>query len=138
MTIDLTLIPSVREFMGYDLNVPYFDSGPPRPLTPAPLREYAGEKNADPSNSINPAPRPKIPLPTFRVRQAQTTTRVWDGQTVVLSLPVSSEPRTKPNIRFTRTGKTCLVFVTPVLIDPAGNRLHDESAMPFIEQTVPQ
>jgi hypothetical protein len=43
VSIDMTLVATVREFRGYDLLRGYFDSGPPRPLTPAPLRDYAGE-----------------------------------------------------------------------------------------------
>ncbi|HKQ40301.1 MAG TPA: M56 family metallopeptidase [Verrucomicrobiae bacterium] len=137
MTIDLTLITTVREFMGYDLKMPYFDSGPPRPLTPAPLREYAGE-NANANTSASPVLGQKIPLPVFRLRQAQTKTPVWDGQTVVLGLPVSAGRSAKPNLRFARSGKRCFLLVTPVLIDPAGNALHNESTLPFVEQTVPR
>jgi type II secretory pathway component GspD/PulD (secretin) len=43
LSIDMTLIAAIREFRGYDLSRGYFDSGPPRPLTPPPLRDYAGE-----------------------------------------------------------------------------------------------
>jgi len=146
MSIQMKLISTIREFLGYEFEQQsYFDSGPPRPLTPAPLREYAGEKNENPINPIidpvSPSPgrlAMKTPRPHFRQRQAETTARVWDGQTVVLRLQVSAGFSPKRNIKFTSSGKTCFLFVTPTMIDPAGNRLHDESTMPFIEQTVPQ
>jgi type II secretory pathway component GspD/PulD (secretin) len=139
VSIELKLISTIREFIGYDLEQKYFDSGPPKPLTPVPLREYARENNATPGGPMKSYPRPNItPLPIFRLRQAQTTARVWDGQTVVLKLSVRAAPLPKPNIKFTPSGKTCFLFVTPTLIDPAGNRLHEESTLPFVEQTVPE
>jgi len=33
--------------------------------------------------------------------------------------------------------KNLLIFVTPLLIDPAGNRLHSEDEMPFAQSGVP-
>jgi general secretion pathway protein D len=79
---------------------------------------------------------------------------VWDGQTVVLGgllaetistikdqvpmlgdLPLvgklfrsESKNTTKGNL---------LIFVTPLLIDPAGNRLHTDEEMPFAQAGVP-
>lgn len=137
VTINLKLISSIREFIGYDLEPRYFDSGRPKPLTPAPLREYTREGSTN-ANNLNTTPVPNTPLPTFRLRQAETITRLWDRQTVVLSLPPRADPAAKPNMRFARKGKTCLLFVTPTMIDPAGNALHDESKLPIIEQTVPR
>ena len=33
--------------------------------------------------------------------------------------------------------KNLLIFVTPTLIDPAGNRLHTEDEMPFAQSAIP-
>jgi type II secretory pathway component GspD/PulD (secretin) len=33
--------------------------------------------------------------------------------------------------------KNLLIFVTPMLIDPAGNRLHTEDEMPFAQSAIP-
>jgi general secretion pathway protein D len=33
--------------------------------------------------------------------------------------------------------KNLLIFVTPLLIDPAGNRLHSEDEMPFAQSAIP-
>ena len=33
--------------------------------------------------------------------------------------------------------KNLLIFVTPMLIDPAGNRLHTEDEMPFAQTGIP-
>jgi hypothetical protein len=30
-----------------------------------------------------------------------------------------------------------MIFVTPTIIDPAGNRVHSEEEMPFAHRTVP-
>jgi hypothetical protein len=30
-----------------------------------------------------------------------------------------------------------MIFVTPMLIDPAGNRLHTEDEMPFAQSAIP-
>jgi len=140
ITIDLKLVSTIREFIGYDLKQPYIDSGPPRPLTPAPIREYLRQTNAsisNPSGGDQESTVP-LPLPTFRLRQAQTTTSVWDGQTVVLAMEVMAPPVQNPNLRFTRSAKTCFLMVTPILIDPAGNRIHEEADLPFAEQSVPK
>ena len=61
-TLNLTLIPSLTEFNGYDT---------------APAITFGGNAN-------NLAVLPVI-LPDFTVRQVITTVNVWDGQTVVQS-----------------------------------------------------
>ncbi|HON09031.1 MAG TPA: hypothetical protein PLW02_13120, partial [Verrucomicrobiota bacterium] len=33
--------------------------------------------------------------------------------------------------------KNLLIFVTPTLIDPAGNRLHSDDEMPFAQSSIP-
>jgi type II secretory pathway component GspD/PulD (secretin) len=33
--------------------------------------------------------------------------------------------------------KNLVIFVTPTLIDPAGNRLHSEAEMPFAQHSIP-
>jgi beta-lactamase regulating signal transducer with metallopeptidase domain len=137
VSIELKLISTIREFIGYDFEQRHHDSGPPRPLTPAPIREYLGQTNASVSNPVGGSIESMTPLPTFRVRQAEATTRVWDGQTVVLAMQVQVPSVKNPNLRFERSAKSCLLLVTPVLIDPAGNRVHEEANLPFAEQTVP-
>ena len=57
---------------------------------------------------------------------------------MVLYLRPKKDPSASPNIKYTPSGKTCFLFVTPVLIDPAGNRLNNEDALPYIEQTIPK
>ena len=79
---------------------------------------------------------------------------VWDGQTVVLGGLLSETVTTiKDQIPmlgdlplvgtfFRSESKTTskdnlLIFVTPMLIDPAGNRLHSEDEMPFAQTGIP-
>lgn len=132
-TVNLTLIPTLTEFAGYD---------DPKSELPA---SGAGLQNAILVPTV---------LPRFRVRQVTTTVNVWDGQTVVLGGLVSdSVIRTKDKVpvlgdvpvlgRFFRSEyhstqkKHLMIFVTPTLIDPAGNRLHSDDEMPFARNSFP-
>jgi general secretion pathway protein D len=84
-----------------------------------------------------------------------TSVQVWDGQTVVLGglasetvstlkdkVPVLGDlPLLGKLFRSeskTTKKKKLLVFITPTLIDPAGNRIHSEDEMPFTRDNVPQ
>jgi general secretion pathway protein D len=94
------------------------------------------------------------PQPKFRVGQMCTNVRVWDGQTVVLGGLLSETVATiKDQVPMlgdlpllgwlfrseskTIQKKNLLVFVTPTLIDPAGNRVHSEEDLPFTRAAVP-
>src|SRR5207248_4397381 len=101
-----------------------------------------------PANGNNPnALTQPIPLPKFRLRQVATSCMVWDGQTVVLGgLIAENVQKQKDKVpvlgdlpffgRFFRSEsniaskKNLVIFVTPRLIDPAGNPLHSEEEMP--------
>jgi general secretion pathway protein D len=132
-TINLTLIPTVTEFSGYD------DPG-------SVLTGVSGL----PSGTV------LVPtvLPHFTVRQVVSTVNVWDGQTVVLGGLLSENVQTlKDQVPMlgdlplvgrlfrseskTTQKKNLLIFVTPLLIDPAGNRLHTEDEMPFAQSAIP-
>src|ERR1035441_152318 len=93
-------------------------------------------------------------LPRFTVRQVVSTVNVWDGQTVVLGGLLAENVQTLKNQitmlgdlplvgrLFRNESKTTqksnlLIFVTPLLIDPAGNRLHTEDEMPFAQTAIP-
>jgi general secretion pathway protein D len=94
------------------------------------------------------------PLPSFRVRQVVTSATVWDGQTIVLGgLIAENVTKTKDKVpvlgdipflgrlfrsESTRAEKKNLViFVTPTIIDPAGNRIFDKENPPYDPNTVP-
>ena len=70
-TINLTLIPSLTEFNGYD--------------TPPSAASFTGSVGG-----LNVVQLPTV-LPDFTVRQVVTTVNVWDGQTVVLGGLISSQ-----------------------------------------------
>ena len=131
-TINLTLIPTLTEFVGYD--------NPSEVLAAGAL----------PQGTV------LVPtvLPRFRVRQVVTTVNVWDGQTVVLGGLISENVSTiKDKVpilgdlpvlgRLFRSEskntskKNLMIFVTPTMIDPAGNKLHTEEDMPFAKEGVP-
>ncbi|MCX8156243.1 MAG: hypothetical protein N3J91_07340 [Verrucomicrobiae bacterium] len=136
-TIQLTLIPTLKEFLGYD------DPG----AFVATIQSVGGAGAAAPI--ITPTP-----LPKFRLRQVVTSCVVWDGQTVVLGGLISEDvQKIKDKVpvlgdlplfgRFFRnessktTKKNLAIFVTPTLIDPAGNRLHSDEEMPFAANNIP-
>jgi general secretion pathway protein D len=131
-TIELMLIPTVTEFLGYEEN-----------RTNRVVVYVNGKKK-----SVIP------PQPKFRVFQMSTSVRVWDGQTVVLGGLLSETVNTiKDQVPMlgdlpllgglfrseskTIQKKNLLVFVTPILIDAAGNRLHSDEDLPFTRASVP-
>jgi type II secretory pathway component GspD/PulD (secretin) len=96
----------------------------------------------------------QLPLPRTRLRQVTTSAIVWDGQTVVLGGLISEDvTRLKDKVpvlgdlplvgRLFRSEssqtlkKNLIIFVTPTIIDPAGNRLHAEGTMPFDASSIP-
>ncbi len=123
-SVQMTLIPSLAEFIGYD------DPGPFANLI----------QTIPPAGSSVPVST-QAPLPHFRIRQVTTSVNVWDGQTVAVGnfttkdmntlkeqdpaladLPIvgrlfRNEPAATNNTEV-------LVFVTPRIIDPAGNPIH--------------
>jgi general secretion pathway protein D len=136
-TLNLTLIPSLTEFEGYDL----VNGVAPTAAAAA----VAGVANA--------VQLPVI-LPVFSVRQVLTTVNVWDGQTVVLGGLIASkittekdkvpvlgdvpllgrlfQSQTKSSVK-----QNLMIFVTPTIVDPAGNRVHSEDELPFAQTAIP-
>ena len=129
-TINLTLIPSLTEFNGYD--------------TPPSIPGV---------NVANVVQVPTI-LPRFTVRQVITTVNIWDNQTVVLGgLITSSIQSTKDKVPMLgdlplvgrlfqsqtkiSAKKNLMIFVTATIVDPAGNRVHSDDELPFLQSTIP-
>jgi len=133
-TLNLTLIPSLTEFSGYD-------------TPPTISASLLG------TSSSGVAVLPVV-LPDFTVRQVLTTVNVWDGQTVVLGgliaaqvitekdkVPVIGDlpllgrlfqSSTKSSIK-----KNLMIFVTATIVDPAGNRVHSDDELPFAQIAIP-
>ena len=137
-TIQMTLLPTLKEFLGYD------DPG----------AFVAQVQGASASGGAQAALTQPTPLPKFRLRQVATTAMVWDGQTIVLGGLISEKvQKQKDKVpvlgdlpffgRFFRSEsnmsskKNLVIFVTPRLIDPAGNPLHSEEEMPFAKNAGP-
>jgi type II secretory pathway component GspD/PulD (secretin)/tetratricopeptide (TPR) repeat protein len=134
-TINLTLIPSLTEFNGYQ----------EEPSIPG-VTVVGG-------SGAGVATVPAV-LPAFTVRQVVTTVNVWDGQTVVLGGLISSQTTdekdkvpvigdipllgrlfqssTKMSVK-----KNLMIFVTATIVDPAGNRVHSEDELPFAQNSIP-
>ncbi|HEU5396549.1 MAG TPA: hypothetical protein VFV81_05225 [Verrucomicrobiae bacterium] len=130
-TINLTLIPSLTEFTGYDTppSIPNVTAG------------------------LNVVQLPTI-LPRFQVRQVVTTVNVWDNQTVVLGGLITSQiedtkdkvpvlgdvpliGRLFQSVSKQSIKKNLMIFVTPTILDPAGNRIHSDDELPFAQTAIP-
>jgi general secretion pathway protein D len=131
-TINLTLIPSLTEFVGY--------------ATPPTIPSVTG--------NLNVVQLPVI-LPDFTVRQVVTTVNIWDNQTVVIGGLISSDTASTedkvpvlgdlPGVGalFQSTSKTVakknlMIFVTATIVDPAGNRVHSDDELPFAQTAIPE
>ena len=136
-TIQMTLLPSFSEFIGYD--------------NPG---QFVPEAIAVAGNTVGLPITAQLPLPHFRARTITTSAIVWDGQTVVLGGLISENvTKIKDQVpvlgdipflgRFfrseatTATKKNLLVFVTPNIIDPAGNYVHNRDNLPYDPQAIP-
>jgi general secretion pathway protein D len=130
-TINLTLIPSLTDFIGYD--------------TPPNVANVTG--------GLNVVQLPVI-LPDFTVRQVVTTVNIWDNQTVVIGGLISSQvSTTKDKVPIlgdiplvgnlfqssskSTIKKNLMIFVTATIVDPAGNRVHSDDELPFAQNTIP-
>jgi general secretion pathway protein D len=130
-TINLTLIPSLTDFNGYDAppNIPNVTSG------------------------LNVVQLPVV-LPDFTIRQVITTVNIWDNQTVVVGGLISSTVQsTKDKVPVlgdiplmgrlfqsqskSTTKKNLMIFVTATIVDPAGNRVHSDEELPFAQNAIP-
>jgi len=137
-TVQMALIPTVTEFLGYD------DPG-----------AFVPQAQSVSSGGIGIPLTASLPLPRFRVRQVTTTAIVWDGQTIALGgLLAEKVSKYKDKVpvlgdlpflgRFFRSEsnqsqkKNLVIFVTPTIIDPAGNRMHSDDDLPFRQSTIPQ
>jgi type II secretory pathway component GspD/PulD (secretin)/tetratricopeptide (TPR) repeat protein len=135
-TVQMTLIPAVIDFLGYD------DPGP-----------FVPKAQLAAGNTIGLPVTAVLPLPHFRIRQVVTSASVWDGQTIVLGGLISqSITRVKDQVpvlgdlpllgRLFRSESNqsqkqhLLIFVTPTIIDPAGNRFHTQEELPFTQNNL--
>jgi type II secretory pathway component GspD/PulD (secretin) len=132
-TINMPVVVTVPEFLGYD------DTKTNR------VAVYVNGKQ----KWVNP-PRPKV-----QKREMASTVNVRDGETVVLGGLLSENVTTiKDQVpmlgdlplvgRFFRRElkttwkKNLLIFVTPTIIDPAGNRVHAPDETPLPRGSAPQ
>jgi general secretion pathway protein D len=138
-TVQMTLIPSITEFLGYDYDT---------------AAQFVPQVQGVSGTGIGVPLTAQLPLPMFRLRAVTTSVIVWDGQTVVLG-GLLAETVTKVKDKVPMLGdlplvgrlfrsesskslkKNLMIFVTPTIIDPAGNRYHSEDEMPFAQTSIP-
>ena len=113
-TVHMDLTATVTEFLGYD------DPGNFGPPWEESVNPMTGESLLIPGTT---------PLPRIRTRRLNTTVNVWDGQTVVLGGFISESLTRYPDGSENKRPapgldqKQLLIFVTPTVIDQAGNRV---------------
>ncbi len=133
--IQMTVAASIAEFLGYD------DPGKF-------VLQAKGTNGGKPLTAT-------MPLPRFRFRQVTTTANVWDGQTLMLNAPPAEKiNKMKDKVPMlgdlplfgrlfrseskTSVKKNLIIFITPSIIDPAGNRVHSEKELLFTTNSVPK
>jgi general secretion pathway protein D len=140
-SVQMTIIPTIIEFLGYDEET---------------ARQFVPQVTLAVGNNVGAPITSQLPLPIFRARQVVTSCNVWDGQTVVLGgLLAEDVAKTKDKVpvlgdlpligRLFRSEssktrrKNLIIFVTPTIIDPAGNPVHTPDNLPYDPNaTVPQ
>jgi general secretion pathway protein D len=137
MSIQVTIIPSLTEFLGYD------DPG-----------QFVPQSQAFVGNTVALPIRAVLPLPHLRVRTVTTSATIWDGQTIAIGgLIAEEENKIKDKIpvlgdiplvgRLFRseasssTKKNLMIFVTARILDPAGRPVHDPNNLPYDPNSVP-
>lgn len=136
-TIQMTVIPSITEFIGYD-----------NPGGFIPQAQSVG------GSTVGIPLTAQLPLPRTRSRVIVTSTIVWDGQTIVLGGLISEDVRNVKDkvpvlgdLPFlgklfrseskSTSKKNLIIFVTPTIIDPSGNRVNSDREMPFANDAIP-
>jgi general secretion pathway protein D len=137
-SVQMTIIPTLIEFLGYD---------DPGGFVVTAQSSSGGAGAGIPITA-------QLPLPHLRLRQVTTSVNVWDGQTVVLGGLISEDvTKIKDKLPIlgdlpflgrlfrsessSSTKRNLMIFVTPTIIDPAGNRMHSEDEMPFNSSALP-
>lgn len=127
-TIEMNIRPQFTEFLGYE--------------------DTSFEATAFAGGTVVRQP---LALPRIRTRQLDVQCVVWDGQTLMLGGLISeSVNTTKDKVPFlgdvpfvgrlfrgestTRKKKNMTIFVTPTIVDPAGNAVNAEETLPFMRQ----
>ena len=136
-SIQMTIIPTISEFLGYD------DPG-----------AFVPQAQVAVGNNVGTPLTGVLPLPRLRTRYVTTSCVVWDGQTIVIGGLIAEDIRKiKDKIpvlgdlplvgRLFRSEsnssskKNLYIFVTPTIIDPAGNRVHSDEDLPFTQRSIP-
>jgi Flp pilus assembly secretin CpaC len=140
-TINLALIPSVTEFLGYEAATNSNNVHHGQINT---MDLPTGDTISLPATSL--ATAIPTPRPVFSSRQSVATVNLWDGQTVLLGGMSMKKFTTGGSPQFGQlfqgknanpTTNEILVFITATIVDPAGNRVHADDELPFAQNAVP-
>jgi general secretion pathway protein D len=136
-SIQMVLVATYLEFLQYD--------------SPG---DFIPQAQSAAGSTIGVPLQAQLPLPHFRLREVITSCNVWDGQTIVLG-GLISETITKISDKVPVLGDipflgrlfqsqssdsskdNLMIFVTPTIIDPAGNRVHTDDDLPFARSSIP-
>jgi hypothetical protein len=159
-TIEVQAATMNKTFIGYDTSPVHrrqYDYIAPPNIDPARMHETLPSVIPE-RPSLSNVPRAPIrnqePMPIFRLRQTVANATVWDGQTMVLSRMTTGSPmgsragapatnnlslvgRLFRSESFGPRNSLVLIFITPTIIDPVGNRVHNDKDLPFARTNVP-
>lgn len=138
-SVQMTIIPQIVEFLGYDDQT---------------AQKFVPTVIISSGNTPSTPVTSSLPLPIFRTRGLVTSCNVWDGQTVVMG-GLLSEDVTKHRDKVPVLGdlpffgrlfrsessktqkRNLIIFVTPRIIDPAGNPVHTMDNLPYDPNSIP-
>ncbi len=111
-TIQLTVIPTLVDFLGYD--------------DPGQFVIQAQQSTNGPLTTV-------LPLPRIRLHSVTTSASLKDGHTLAIRLDSIHQPTTSaettPPTKLSDLRRQILILVTPRLIDPAGNAIHTDEEL---------
>lgn len=145
ISIQLVLKASYRQFLGFDKPpqaapksnaVSTLPMGVATNATVLPLPHYQVRQLS--SLPMGAATNAAAPVPRFRGFSETTTITVFDGQTVVLGGPLQDSGSGQEQQQTNTVRENVIVFITPRIIDPAGNPVHTDEQMPLVQTPPPQ
>jgi beta-lactamase regulating signal transducer with metallopeptidase domain len=116
--IHLTIVPTLREFLGYD------------DPSSVPTTRESWATGAHAEDDVRGHLKSIRPLPRFRLRTTSAVATVLDGQTLMLSggnVRIEQGVRNRGVITTNAADKALFYFITPRLIDDTGKPLHSDA-----------
>ena len=134
-TIYLSAIPSVMEFLGYDVST----NGLSRlELSGDQVRPTVTIQNATGSAHEYVVGHKLLKIVTkIRTQRFVAAVKLWDGQTLVMGGQQMHGADQTLGLPPVNQEKELLIFITTTIVDPEGKRVHSDDEMPFARDGIP-